>query len=140
MEFPIPSASFRATFDTLKSGKYVMFRYRPESRINSNRFTINTLSLKGSRKAIEALEQSVNASRQPSPQPSQSAGQSDAVRSLMNVLNTNWSFAGGNPQDGKQRFDQGENPCTFQVFIDHPNKAKSRFELDLQKFDANRIT
>lgn len=136
MEFPIPPATLQSTLSALKSGDYIAFKYRVASGADKGKFKINTLSLKGSRKALEALERS----RNPSPQtPVQNVEPSDALAYLNDALNNRWSLAREGLQDGTQRFEPAETPCTFYVLVDHPNTGKTALEVAFHTLDPNRI-
>ncbi|MGC1496830.1 MAG: hypothetical protein WA790_13550 [Sulfitobacter sp.] len=136
LEFAIKQGDLAYTFSALKAGKYIIFRYRTESSAKQGRFKNNTLSLKGSRKALELLEQGGTATPV-----APIAVPSDTVSYLMSALNNNWAFASGGEgmQQAKQRFKKTEDACTFHVFINHPNGGKTTFEVDFRTLDANRI-
>lgn len=120
------------TFAALKSAKYVLFNYQTQSSLQNNRFKTNTLSLKGSRKAIDALQKAY------APIAAPSAQGGDALAYLENVMNNRWAFPNGSA--GKQRFKRTDTPCTFHVFIDHPNSGKTTFEMAFQTLDSSKIT
>lgn len=133
----LPKAGQRQMLEAVKSGKYIIFKY--VTSIGPKQFT---LSLKGSRKAIEQLERKHGLS--PSPvKPTQKisfSAYNAALKTLANELNRVWSPKGGSLQAGSQRFATTASPCIINTFVDHPNTGKTTYQFNLGQLDPDRIT
>jgi hypothetical protein len=136
IDITLPLSKQRQVLDAVKSGSYIIFRYETKNGIKNN-----TLSLKGSRKAIEKLEQKHNLSSG-----NIGASQVDdsvyraAIKMLTTELNLIWSPKDQHYQAGRQVFTGTETTCVFRAVNYHPNTGKTIQEFDLGALDPNQIT
>ena len=68
IRMPVPPGSEPAFPESLKSGNDVTFRYQTEKSLKQDNFFRNTMSLKGSRQAIEGLESATARPKREQPQ------------------------------------------------------------------------
>lgn len=135
----LPISKQREVLGAIKSGSYIAFDYITKTGLKTN-----TLSLKGSRKAIDRLEQKNGLS----PESVQSAGTSPvdnhayrvAINKVFDALNLVWSPKSGSLQAGQQWFRTTGTPCAFETYVEHPNTGKTTSEFNLGNLDPNQIT
>lgn len=135
----LPPSKKREVLEAIKSGSYVIFDYLTKTGLKSY-----TLSLKGSRKAIETLERKNGLS----PENINSAGTSPidnhtfrvAINKVIDALNLVWSPKSGSLQAGRQWFRTTGTPCAFETYVEHPNTGKTTSEFNLGNLDPNQIT
>lgn len=140
--FELPPSKQGQMLEALKSGRYVVFDYKKE-----NGTAHNTLSLKGSRKAIEQLERAngLSSGKVGSAGASQ-VGDSAyeaydaAVNTLTAELNLEWSPKTDSYQAGRQSFVATETTCLFNTFVYHPNTGKTTQEFNLRNLNPEQIT
>lgn len=141
----LPNAQKDKMMAAVKSGKYIIFGYQLAS--GSKRYT---LSLKGSRKAIEGLEHkhgitaSGNRAATTTPKVATSDVSEAAYRAaylnLKAELSRTWSPKEGNQQEGTQSFEAMSTLCEFRITVSHPNTGITTSRFNLGFLDPNQIT
>jgi hypothetical protein len=134
----LPPSKQRGVLEAIKSGSYVVFDYQTQTGPKNY-----TLSLKGSRKAIETLERKNGLL----PESVESAGASPvdthayrvALNNVFDELNLVWSPKSGSLQAGQQWIRTTRTPCAFETYVEHPNTGKTTREFNFWDLDPDQI-
>lgn len=142
IEVTIPKSQHARVMEALKSGRDIGFKFQTLSSRPKDVVYTNTLSLKGSRNALERLERQYGLASgvaRPTPSRISESQYNAAVATLKNELNLTWAAKRSSPQAGSAIFQGTDTPCVFQTFVQHPNTGKTTREFNLGMLDANRI-
>ncbi|SMP27696.1 tetratricopeptide repeat protein [Shimia sagamensis] len=133
VRIPISGRNQAAMLEAFKSGDTIKFRYQTEASYAQNKFKNMTLGLKGSRKAIEAVQRSA-------PAPAVNTGNSSSNRPVSpptsNVSDTGAqpepNYTGG-PSYYQENTKDGDQFCQAVETAEYPPHFYSEFEPETQR-------
>ncbi|MCO4824444.1 MAG: sel1 repeat family protein [Amylibacter sp.] len=125
---PIRSSAYSKTLSALKSGKDITFRYQSKNSAKKNKLFSNTLSLKGSYRAIKIVEDLFDEDndQEPNNQAAQNTITSNAKPKTPSATKSVPQITDGQQMDGKNVIQYAQNSkggdvlCTAPLADDYP--------------------